>query len=642
MAYVVTYLFVHMLVALSLGALFLQAEILLPFGSWCRFFLGVSITPLTLGLISFLIGVIPGCPSSFFLFLPVALALTHQIFFNGFRTLLVFFKSTTIKINSLKQNMKKVGTVAKLVILFIAFVILVIPLSKSMYIHVRTPVNDHDASHYLMQARYFAEDRNSVQIDNYTGDKAGTVLPDDHGPLWTTYLGQALMFHPNGYQGYPWDATARVAIVITIPYMLLGLSALALAVRYDANMVLLSIAFLLFEPTFSYISNAYSRDGFKLIALCAVTLVLFAFAKRSYVSRGTCSGFGLKDFLLLFLMSFFSIQGHSGNLFSLFPMAVFFGVFLLCMKTPVTQIFFLFISGMAGIAFGLIKNIFMYFNRGSFRSYTSFYTAGTEYQATVRRASLGFFEGLKLYVDGPVFFCVLLGILGLLFIIINFYISARSTLRNMRIFPNALIFAVLSLCSFIPFTGLFDFAEYHISEWFLLNFRYQLHFYIFVSILAAWFVVFLLDHLRQSLVLFLATSATLLSICAYSAYTVKRFWPNEYTPIVAWEQDIQLMANTCVEVSKGQNILINYESLNYNFSKPAIILPGEKTVNLMHANSSDDLNFSLKALDIKVVVLHTQPNIEQSALYKYLSGSQDVQQLDIDFQFISNFKVFVL
>jgi len=255
------YLIRFITVAMALGVLFHNFSGFRNILPRNRAAIGVSITPLIIGLYTYILGLVwPGGPVEIFrwilpliaiLFLLVhknylivygALISSIRIIINRFQAApikavivyaltvivsqtmaLLYYERETIQGTFLKAYFKYfiifgyvlvlIGNVLvcqfekrerreivrhiALTALIILSTFVIAGLTKEITHDLRKGIVSHDEAHYCLQARIFVEERNSWDIDNYSQEYSDMILEDDHGPLFPMLLSDAYFFSDN-------------------------------------------------------------------------------------------------------------------------------------------------------------------------------------------------------------------------------------------------------------------------------------------------------------------------------------------------------------------------------------------------------------------------------------------------------------
>jgi len=612
---------------------FLAGCKILPFRSGVRFLFGVSITPFFIAFIIFLMGIIwPGAPHWLLMILPLAIAIGWFIKAKGFYELKAFITKIGEVIFSLIRNREFRVKLVCYIVCCVCIFIVMIPLGTILVRHAKAPIIDHDISHYIMQARYFLEDGDTLGIDNYSGERDGTVVKDDHGPLWVNYISQALMYRSDTQEKDVFDdAAARVAIVITFFYMMISAGAVALILIYDFRAFLLANLLILMHKDFEYISYAFSRDGFRITSLLLFCIILLAFVQRQKVRQSQDvipgSAFGLSSFLLLGIIAFFAMQGHGANVFFIFLIALAFGIMLIVFQAGAKNILLCSIAIIVGVLSGFVKNIAWFLETGSFRGLATFGLEGTEYGAAVEAADQARtippgWERVLVFIESPGVGTILIGSIGLLIMVFVFIVKRKELLP--------FTFAIFALCIILPMTGLFDIMGHGVSDWYFQNFRYRLPLYAFMAICGAYIIVKLMRKDRLAIWGFVLCAIILLVFSVASTLIIRNGWRDENNWKNAAVNYYRETAQLAEQLADDQRVLINNDRLAIHFKTPPLLHATEKIRPLLLAESAYEVRSILDENNIGVVHVSTRrESIKVTYFYRYLIESDNVEMLSL-------------
>ena len=178
-------------------------------------------------------------------------------------------------------KMIKVGTLQRNAYLTILLIIIGTATAHALSMTGR-PGIDSDGAHYELNARYFLEDKNSWEVDNYTDDKYGSSMPDDHGPLWIMYLADAnIVADTVGID----DSLRCVNITIFWVYFCFDIFLFILASYGGGTYRAGVLSLVLFHIyTYSMLMVVGSRDAFRFASL--MLLVIFVVNQIENITMG--------------------------------------------------------------------------------------------------------------------------------------------------------------------------------------------------------------------------------------------------------------------------------------------------------------------------------------------------------------------
>ncbi len=145
--------------------------------------------------------------------------------------------------------------------------------------NARPAVCGFDALSYLAEALPFAEQRSIEAANDFRGKPDGSLRGETHSFLYPAFLSHALLNCGNRQVGFPNDHAARVAFQVTFLYLLLAIAAAAGVVRY-AGVGALAVLLVLQVPQYEYISSNASRDAFRIIPLMLLLAILAGLSPR--------------------------------------------------------------------------------------------------------------------------------------------------------------------------------------------------------------------------------------------------------------------------------------------------------------------------------------------------------------------------
>lgn len=223
---------------------------------WAMF--SIALTPHILALLTLALAAAwPGAPRIAFLLVPAALS----------TIILVIVRSGLDDLHSAAVSLAR-NTKPFPLLLSIAAACVSLLLIVSIFNAIKAPIIGHDALIYLNEAKAFAENRDLKGIPGFEEGIGEVVKAHPHQFLWQAFISQALMA-TDGSLGYPNDVVARGAILITLPLMVIAVTALACSVT-SGWPALLAIPLVLLTQQIRYIPAAGSIDAFRIIPFIGV------------------------------------------------------------------------------------------------------------------------------------------------------------------------------------------------------------------------------------------------------------------------------------------------------------------------------------------------------------------------------------
>lgn len=622
-----------LLIASALGIAFLRSGLFTPLNKPAVFLLGASAAPVALAACGYVLGLVfPGAPMWLFSLLPVVISLVFLGYKHAYRMIPEGLGAVRDWFNGFSARLldqRKKGRSEAIFCLFLALFVLHIA-ARSLYT-VNTALQqdmfENDRSHYEVQARYFLEDRSSLGIDRYTGDKYGTVLMDDHGGFWPVFIADAFMLAPNEPAFWA-NPAVDTAYVSTFYYMLLAIAAVAAAVTGQVAGSLLSVLLVFLYRYIGHHPLFGSRDGFRFISLLLLVALVYAYAMRiAYESRQTPVRFRWYHGLALAIACYAAMQGHTGNVYIMLGLFIAFGVFLLVKRVSWKTIlpFAAFVLG--GTLLGMAKTMRVYLVYGDIRSTTTAAFAGTPVVAQIdainaERAdmetiwgSYGFGEFVLLFLGA----CALAFFVGVLLYRLwkkqPLFVAGDMVSRG-------ILLGILVLGMLLPLSGLFDIFGYKVSIWFLEQRRYRIYLFILSAIIAGTGLCYLatLRNLwARSLAWILA-----LFVCSFAGFLMLTDYGWRKADVaISVNRNASFLRDTAVTAAAlagDGNVFVNEQILCYYFDRPAKLLLQMNARPLLIAQTDEEIEAALAALNARVFVFDWLEYHDFSLLpfYEYL------------------------
>lgn len=450
------------------------------------------------------------------------------------------------------------------------------------------PDIDSDRSHYQLDARYFCEDKNSWEIDNYTDEKYGSSVRDDHGPLWIVNLADAQVLA----DAVGLDDPVRIvnfAIFWTYCcfYVFLFLAASLIAGKYSAAVVSL-LLFNLYR--YEALMILGSRDAFRFVGL----LLLFLYVSNilTEIVEGKARWY---HYAFMALFCYFSMNGHEGNVYVMLGMFLVVAGILIVKKTRLKA---LLLSGSAvfcGTLLGISKTISIYLETGRISSSTilPFYDTPVIQQVAEVNEKRADWATIWATYSRPVLFMMALGIIALIVMI------AVSAIKKDK---NLFIYGILIVGMLLPMTGIMDWMGYECSRWFVEQLRYRMYFLMLFAITGGWMLT--------------RPWAAKLSryLCGFMAVIVFGLWllaegdriliynKNHLTRSITVVESYRELADTAASVTDGDVFTHNQIILYYLHGTPKLLYH-IYAEDLIQAKTDDEIEAALEELNVGAILL---------------------------------------
>ncbi|MBD5551434.1 MAG: hypothetical protein HDQ96_09690 [Lachnospiraceae bacterium] len=450
------------------------------------------------------------------------------------------------------------------------------------------PDYDSDRSHYQLDARYFCEDKNSWEIDNYTDERYGSSIRDDHGPLWIMNLADAQMLADAAGLDDP-VRVVNFAIFWTYCcfYIILFLTASFISGKYSTGIVSL-LLFNLYQYEVLMIMG--SRDAFRFVGLLLLYL---------YVSNILTEIIGRKarwhHYAFMALFCYLSINGHEGNVYVMLGMFIVVAVLLLANRTRLKELLLFGSAFFCGTLLGVSKTISIYLETGRIKSLTTlpFHDTPVIQQIAEINKKRADWETIWETYSRPVLFMMVLGITALIVMI------AVSAVKKDK---NLLIYGILIAGMLLPMTGTMDWIGYECSRWFAEQPRYRMYFLMLLAIMGGWMLT------RQW------TAKLLRYLCGFTAVIVFGLWlsaennrVSDYnkgylTRCITDIESYKELADTAASVTDGNVFTRNQVILYYLHGTPKL-LDHIYTEDLIQAKTDTEIEAALEKLDVGAILL---------------------------------------
>lgn len=620
-AWIFIYLLKLLLVSVALGSLTLHSPRQLMVPRLSRFLVGFCLTPFVLGI--WMLGaalVLPGGPRGMFGGGPVVISLAILVIY-GPRSLRRLSRSFRRTQKSFKFSWPVYGV-------YLGAALLMAAVGTKLVYNGQFPVGGSDALVYLGEALPFAQERSILATPYFHDELESATQGDIHNFLYPAFLSDALLTTGNNPIGYPFDHAARATFQMTIVYMLLAMVALARLAPYP-GVAALALIFLLQAPQLEYISVASSRDAFRIIPLLLLAVVLSGLTPARLRGRLRISAL-----LPPFIGAALALSGHTiGGVIALTLVGAWliWGIFQKAHRWNLLLV-------VAAVGLGLFVSglhyITAYLETGQLWGYRFAFHAmeGTALeklwpqQDRVRLAGeLTPLQRLSMLLERDRYVLSSTGLLSALLAVLLWKRFNRQ--RRARAIP---FLGLMLLAISLPFLGVFDYKNYQLSQGFIWNFRYQLHWYPFAAVCLAGLVAYGYNFVAtQQQRLQPIAGLTLVGITVVSSLLAYRIVSNEWRT-TEWD-DSQVSAtigplqNVMQQLPAGKKLLLDYAAYNYYLDNQAIIVYSRPTAPLIQAKNESEVRAALAKLNIGAVAL-TREDItgwwDQIPLFDFLNNSE--------------------
>lgn len=447
---------------------------------------------------------------------------------------------------------------------------------------------DPDRAHYQLNARYFAEDRNSWELDNYSGEKYGSSLRDDHGPLWSMYLADAQMQADLVGMDEPYRiCNFAIFWAYCCFNILMVLTASLLSNTYTAGIVSFYL-FNLYEYVVLMIMG--SRDGFRFA--CLLTLVLYLFCVLPIIIQNNARG---HHYFFMFLFCYLSMNGHEGNVYIMLGMFIVVAVLLIVYKTPIKAMVLCGVSVFIGTLFGISKTISLYMETGRLSSTTGipFHDTPVIEQAREINRRRGDWSTILATYTKEVIFMILLGILALIIMIAVSIVKQEKSL-----FFRGMIFIGM----LVPMTGVMNWIGYDVPRWFAEQLRYRMYFLMIFAITGSWLLTrhwTKKSHRHACLALIAVTIMLYLNVECKRVINYSRQYIVDCVASIARYRNL---ADTVANLTDGNVFTANQVILYYLHGTPKLLYH-VNSEDLIQAKTDDEIEYAMNELNLGAILL---------------------------------------
>jgi len=448
--------------ALGFVAAAMPRALPLPIAS--RVLFGFSLTPFVLGLwMQALSIILPGWNPVIGSAVPFACAVA--VFIVSYRDVEIFDRL-------ISKGLQWWDWLALAMLAVLSFAI-----SIPLYRNAMQPIIAHDAGLYLGNVRYFLEKRTIEGIVGFRDPIEGVVRGGPHGFTWQAYVSYARDFLGMTPKLED-DSAVTVAFQATVPWMLASVFAFAYAVRGSVTVASLSIFLTLFIYRFEYISFASSRDGFRIIPLLLLSALLLQtrLSWQSWITIAIASGLSLTAHTLGGIIAGTLVIARAvSDLISLRRDR---SLATLGSTTAIGS------AVGVGLSVSAVGYFCSYIETGTLWGLTAtrYALAGTILEADLLRhyvtgASTAGMGSVELFVAVLKRDSAVVIVLGLLSALAILAVAVFKTVDT-----KVILSAAFAVALGLPLIGAFDAGPYVLSEWFVQNARYTLHWYPFLAV----------------------------------------------------------------------------------------------------------------------------------------------------------------
>jgi hypothetical protein len=601
-----------LLISWAMGCLTICVPRLLPIPRGVRFLVGFASAPFLVGAWMLLASaVMPGAPRWAFL-MPPFIAAALLTFLRGRRTLIWLFRSVS-------RSARIAWRRPPLRLAFVFAAVLTALVLFKLVAAASGPLDAHDALVYLSEASLFAGERTVGAANTFTDRPDGTLRGNWHNFVWPAFLSHALMHTDAEVLGYPNDGAVRAAFQATVVYALLSLAALAGCARLP-GVTLLSLPLILQIPLFTYLSNESSRDGFRIVPLLLLAAVLTGLSAQ----RLRC-GFRWLPLGAPLLLAVCCVSGHAlGGLIAVL-IAFAWGVWGVMFRAPVMRLIPVLAAIAIGLCIGSAHHLSAYIQTGNFKGSLGECGIARLPEEPAEQAAQESMTRWARYDELLRRDQHRVSVAGLLCAGIAVAVGLRSR-RSARgaIFP---FFGLTTLAVALPFLGVLDFGSYPLSEWFLANPRYQLHWYPFAVVTLGAVALFGAERIgvhdagrrRRAGAVLLAGLIALVSITAVR--TVYKRWHVLDAARAELLDRVQLLSDAISRLPPGKRLLLEDARYNYYLANSAMLIFSRSACDILTAKNPQQVREVLHGKNIGVVAL------EEESLSGYWNRSRLLQAL---------------
>lgn len=613
-----------LLFSAAMGSFGLHAKKILPWPNTVRFLAGVATTPFALSAVVYVIGLLwPGAPAPLFTWVPVVLAAVILVW-KGIPAIAAAWREYKGKEKPEKEKPSKGKILCAVIICGSCFLVFLLAASR-LYISASQPIIDHDIAHYITEARYFAENPRSLEINSGTGEQLGTVHPDDHGPFYVAYYAHAVFRLPVGAVPSTGFIIFNIYSIFTFACMLAAFCALAIAVHRGLFFTAFSVVALFQIQRLYYITDAHSRDAYYLTGVALFILVLFALAKNIPQLEGKERKLYIPGLLYIFWASLCLLQGHGWGLLvfgcGLLTLFVFFTGYKVAIKRQLS----IYAAMCLGAGTGLLHMALRFLRTGKLRSYVVDYAPNSPLsqryieQADTATGILTKFGDFFFGAQGTLLF---ISLAGCIWVLARWVMRkrGRKLLTEMPSYQNlflSLFFILLSL----PVFGVFGRGVFNTLS---NNFRYSFYLYFMAAIVCSAFMFEFSKLLASGKKQMLAVRTVLTVLMSAAAFLIiYTNWPASPVPVKNYANGFYNSAALAQEKADGGRIMTDIPAMSIYFEDPPLNLLSAASTELISAKNEDAVKKSFEELGVQVFVSQegNAPGFDETEIYFYLEAN---------------------
>lgn len=517
-----------------------------------------------------------------------ALAIYRSLNLAGYCVFAIFVISVLSATLYVVRQMVKSENFLKNLFLLILLTVIGCGLYLGLSLNGR-PLCDTDRAHYEVEARYFSEDKNSWEIDNYTNEKYGSALRDDHGPLWTVNLADTYIIADMLGLEEPIRVTNMGILWDYICFHILLFIVASFAGRTKRAGVLALCLFNFYEHEATFMLWG-SRDAFRFIGLLLLLLYIYNMFNELVENKTRW-----QQYLFLSLFCFICMQGHGGNVYVMLGMFIFMGVALLCYHVRAGQLILCGGSVLFGTLLGSTKSISMYLTTGRIDSSSAlaFHDTPVIEQLVESATKRGDWNTIWSSYSKPVILMMILGMIGLAVLLV------ASWKRKEK---ESFIYGMMIAGMLFPLTGIFDWIGYEFSRWSFEQLRYRMYFLVLLAITGAWMLTYPWKnkYLRQGLMLVAACCA-----CVYLQQEYGKYEDYPSSSIAYWRMvvaEYEQIGDMAAEVANG-DVFVNSEVLLYYLKGTPKLLFHQYSEDILQAKTDEEIQAAVDKLNIGAIIL---------------------------------------
>lgn len=596
-------------VAISFGSFAVSNPKMFPVPAAARFLAGFSLAPHLIGatvLMSF--ATVPGIPWW----------AIHGIVLGLATLLLVASRKSWLLRRRLRVGF---GVVSRDLLKFLpiaAMGLMLAYLFDIFYTNARAPLLAFDALQYAREALRLGAFRDMSAWVGQAGTADGTFRGDIHHPIYVAYLSWSQRFAPDASVFH--DAAMRVAFQATMLAMLSSLPVIGLALRWRW-WSFAAIPLLLLVPQFDYVSSNASRDAFRIVPIVLLLALLLRLGWLRLSRHCACEAVAP-----IVLLAMFCLMSHTLN-----------GVVVVCLGTG----WFLWVSakgswtggtivafgGALGLLLGSWTYVDAFLHSGSVHGQgVTMYgvLAGTPMLDLIRSLDQSAAGGIAT-PTGRIVEAVTRDGRGIALVaaLVSVVIMAWAVRDwRSRIKSPIVGAAIIAIVVAAPVLGVFDIAGNEVSQWFVTNTRYALHWYIFMVVVI---MAPLSAIVRERSASRLATNSLhglIAALCIMATFWTLTGW---YRNTWSAQYVDETLANirTAEGLIGDRRLVIEDARWNYYLEEKLVVMYSLPTRSLFTAKSDPEIETALRDLNLAGMVLSLS-SIDRwwkySPIYAYMSG----------------------